>query len=270
MNTILQKIVETKQYEVSQARKIFSLHDIEQEALAQQKTMQSRDFIGSIQASIAQKNYAVIAEIKKASPSKGVIRENFAIADIAPSYEEHGATTLSVLTDMRYFQGAPLYIRQSRMFSTLPILRKDFILDPYQVFESKMMGSDAILLIADILSASQMQELESIAIALGMAVLPEVHDITQLPAVYALKTPLLGINNRNLHDFNVNLDTSIRVAQHLDTDKAHKILVTESGINQPSHIQQMQEAGIHTFLIGEHFMKSPNPGEALATLFAQN
>ncbi len=207
----------------------------------------------------------MIAEIKKASPSKGVLRADFEPADIAQSYAEHGAACLSVLTDKDFFQGSSDYLRQARASCTLPVLRKDFMVDAYQIFESRAMGADAVLLIAACLSDGQMAEFEQIARSLDMAVLVEVHDADELQRALKLKTPLIGINNRNLKTFEVSLDTTISMLADVPKDR---LLITESGITTPADVVRMREAGVNAFLVGEAFMRANEPGEALAKLFA--
>jgi len=206
----------------------------------------------------------VIAEVKKASPSKGVIRADFIPADIAQSYAEHGAACLSVLTDVQFFQGEVDYLKQARASCQLPVLRKDFMVDPYQIYESRSMGADAILLIAACLDDAQMKDLEAIALGLDMAVLVEVHDQAELERALKLKTPLLGINNRNLKTFDVTLDATLTLRSMVPADK---LLVTESGIHTREDVLRMGAAGVNAFLVGEAFMRAPEPGEALAALF---
>ena len=207
----------------------------------------------------------MIAEIKKASPSKGVLRADFEPADIAQSYAEHGAACLSVLTDKDFFQGSSDYLRQARASCTLPVLRKDFMVDAYQIYESRAMGADAVLLIAACLNDGQMAEFEQIARSLDMAVLVEVHDADELLRALKLKTPLIGINNRNLKTFEVSLDTTISMLADVPKDR---LLVTESGITTPADVARMREVGVNAFLVGEAFMRAADPGEALAKLFA--
>ena len=208
---------------------------------------------------------AVIAEIKKASPSKGVLRADFEPADIAQSYAEHGAACLSVLTDRQFFQGEPDYLKQARASCDLPVLRKDFMVDPYQIYESRAMGADCILLIAACLEDAQMAELEAIAHSLDMAVLVEVHDGAELARALKLKTPLVGINNRNLRTFEVSLETTLALRQEVPADR---LLVTESGILGRDDVLRMRAAGVNAFLVGEAFMRASDPGVALAELFA--
>jgi len=262
MSDILQKIVAVKHQEVAAARKRVSLEAMRADA---QSRVLTRDFVGALRRKIAAGGSAVIAEIKKASPSKGVIRADFIAADIAQSYAEHGAACLSVLTDREFFQGQPDYLKQARASCDLPVLRKDFMVDPYQVYESRAMGADCILLIAACLSDTQMAELEGIARSLDMAVLVEVHDGAELERALRLKTPLLGINNRNLRSFEVSLDTTLSLMAQVPADR---LLVTESGIVDRADVQKMRAAGVHAFLVGEAFMRAPDPGQALAALFA--
>ncbi len=262
MSDILNKILATKQEEVAAALAVKPLAVVRAEA---EQAGAPRDFIGAIRARIAAGRTAVIAEIKKASPSRGVIRADFRPAEIAASYEKHGAACLSVLTDADYFQGCPEYLRQARAACRLPVLRKDFMIDPYQVFETRAMGADCILLIAAALSLAQMQELEAIAHGLGMAVLVEVHDGAELELALRLTTPLVGINNRNLRTFEVALDTTLNLLPRIP---AERIVVTESGILTPDDVALMRRRHVHTFLVGEAFMRQPDPGAELARVFA--
>jgi indole-3-glycerol phosphate synthase len=224
----------------------------------------TRDFVGAMRQKMANNQAAVIAEIKKASPSKGVLRADFIPADIAQSYAEHGAACLSVLTDTQFFQGSVDYLKQARASCDLPVLRKDFMVDPYQVYEARVMGADCILLIAACLDDAQMKDLEAIASSLDMAVLVEVHDAEELNRALKLKTPLVGINNRNLRTFEVSLDTTLGMLKDVPTDR---ILVTESGILSTADVQKMRDAHVNAFLVGEAFMRAPDPGQALADLF---
>ena len=259
MSDILDKIVAVKRQEVAAAAKRKSLELVRADA---ESRVLTRDFVGALRAKIAAGRPAVIAEIKKASPSKGVLREDFIPADIAQSYAENGAACLSVLTDRQFFQGEPDFLKQARASCQLPVLRKDFMVDPYQVYESRAMGADCILLIAACLDDAQMKDLEAIAMGLDMAVL---HDGAELERALQLKTPLVGINNRNLKTFEVSLDTTLALRTTVPADR---ILVTESGIQTRDDVLRMGAAGVHVFLVGEAFMRAPEPGEALATLFA--
>ena len=261
MSDILNKIIATKHEEVAAARGVKSMAQLEAE-IAQQGA--PRDFVAAIRQKIENGQCAVIAEIKRASPSKGVIRADFRPADIARSYAEHGAACLSVLTDRQYFQGAPEYLQAARAACTLPVLRKDFLIDAYQVAEARAMGADAILLIAAALDLPQMQALERQAMDYGMAVLVEVHDGLELEAALQLQTPLLGINNRNLRTFEVSLETTLGLLPRIP---AERIVVTESGILSRGDVIRMRENDVHAFLVGEAFMRAPEPGEALAALF---
>jgi indole-3-glycerol phosphate synthase len=262
MSDILDRIVAVKRDEIAAALKLRPLAAVRAEAEAQHDT---RGFESALRAKVAAGQAAVIAEVKKASPSKGVLREHFVPADIAASYQRHGAACLSVLTDERFFQGHADYLRQARAACALPVLRKDFMVDPYQVFEARAMGADCILLIAACLDDEQMRDLEACAMALGMDVLVEVHDGAELERALQLKTPLLGINNRNLRSFEVTLDTTLGLLPRVP---AGKLLVTESGILSRADVQRMRAADVHAFLVGEAFMRAPDPGEALAALFA--
>lgn len=262
MSDILQKIVAVKREEVAAARAERSLADLRADAQALGGV---RDFAGALRARVAAGRPAVIAEVKKASPSKGVLRERFVPAEIAASYERGGAACLSVLTDERFFQGSALYLQQARAACALPVLRKDFIVDPYQVVQARAMGADCILLIAACLDDAQMADLEAEAFALGMAVLVEVHDGAELERALRLKTPLLGINNRNLRTFEVSLETTLGLLPRIP---AERLLVTESGILARADVQRMRAAGVGAFLVGEAFMRADEPGRALADLFA--
>ena len=261
MSDILSKIVEVKRQEISAGLKRKSLEAMRADA---ESRVLTRDFVGAMRAKIAAGLSAVIAEVKKASPSKGVLREDFIAADIAQSYAEHGAACLSVLTDQQFFQGSVDFLKQARASCDLPVLRKDFMIDPYQVYEARVMGADCILLIAACLDDAQMAELEAIARSLDMAVLVEVHDAPELQRALKLKTPLVGINNRNLRTFEVTLDTTLSLMKDVPADR---LLVTESGILQRSDVQTMRAANVHAFLVGEAFIRAPDPGKALAELF---
>ncbi|MFA5960413.1 MAG: indole-3-glycerol phosphate synthase TrpC [Tatlockia sp.] len=251
MNSILQRIFEYKKEEVARAKKEHP------EALLQpQKLQPRRDFIKGL----VKKSPAIIAEIKKASPSKGLIREDFDVAFIASTYEKSGASCLSVLTDIHFFQGAPGYLALAKANCTLPVLRKDFIIDPYQIQESLALDADCILLIVALLDDKQLLDFCQMAQALNMAVLVESHTLEELERALVLPTPLMGVNNRSLHTFKTDLQTSIDLSHHLPPDK---LLITESGINSREDIQFMQHNGINCFLIGESLMRSPDFGATL-------
>ena len=262
MSDILNKIIATKREEIVAALAVKSLAVVEAEAAAQPAP---RDFVGAIRDKVSHGQPAIIAEIKKASPSKGVIRPDFQPAEIARSYEQYGAACLSVLTDRQYFQGCPEYLQAARAACTLPVLRKDFMVDHYQVAEARAMGADAILLIAAALRLAEMQQLEAQAHGYGMAVLVEVHNGEELDAALQLKTPLLGINNRNLRTFDVTLDTTLGLLARIPADR---IVVTESGILKPEDVALMRANEVQCFLVGEAFMRAPEPGLELARLFA--
>ena len=262
MSDILNKILATKAIEVAAAKAKISLEQVQK--LAREEAP-ARDFVASIRSKIANGKAAVIAEIKKASPSKGVIRADFKPAEIAKSYEEGGAACLSVLTDVEYFQGSAEYLKQARAACNLPVLRKDFMIDAYQVYEARAMGADCILLIAAAIDLPKMQELEHVAHSLGMAVLVEVHNGDELDLALQLKTPLLGINNRNLRTFDVTLQTTLDLLPRIAKDK---IIVTESGIFTADDVKLMRENNVHTFLVGEAFMRQDDPGAELKKVFA--
>jgi len=260
MNNILDQILATKRIEIEQAKALKSIEEIKSLI---GKVAPPRDFVGAIRAKHQNNIVAVIAEIKKASPSKGVIRENFEPILIAKSYESGGAACLSVLTDHQYFQGDSKYLMQVKLESNLPVLRKDFMIDPYQIFESRHLGADCILLIVAALNETSLIELENIALDLGMAVLVEVHNKEELDLALNLKTPLIGINNRNLKTFDVSLETTLELSKEISSDR---IVVTESGIFTQADIHLMNKNSINTFLIGEALMRDPDPGESLAKL----
>ena len=264
MSDILQKICAVKEQEVAAARAALSQPDLRAQAEAQPP---ARDFVGAIRTKHAAGRAAVIAEVKRASPSKGVIRADFHPAEIAASYERAGAACLSVLTDRQFFQGAPEYLQAARAACHLPVLRKDFLIDAYQVFEARAMGADAILLIAACLDLAQMRDMEQLAIALGMAVLVEVHDGAELDLALQLQTPLIGINNRNLRTFEVSLQTTLDLLPRIVSGAGGRIVVTESGILQPQDVSLMRSHEVHTFLVGEAFMRAPDPGTELQALF---
>ena len=265
MSDILNQIVAVKREEVAAAQKRVSLSAMRADA---ESRVLTRDFEAALRRKIAAGQSAVIAEIKKASPSKGVLRADFIPADIAQSYAEGDGKTsaacLSVLTDRQFFQGQPDYLKQARASCDLPVLRKDFMIDPYQVYESRSMGADCILLIAACLDDAQMAELEAVARSLDMAVLVEVHDAPELQRALKLKTRLVGINNRNLRSFEVSLDTTLGMLKDVPPDR---LAVTESGILSRADVQKMRDAGVHAFLVGEAFMRADEPGRALAELF---
>ncbi len=260
MSNILNKILATKTSEITEAKNFLSVDQLKKKILELDKP---RDFIQALRKKHAKTEAGVIAEIKKASPSKGIIRENFDPEIIAQSYESGGAACLSVLTDRDYFQGHPDFIKKVKSSSKLPILRKDFIIDPYQIYESRVLGADCILLIVAALDLKEMKELESIANDLGMAVLVESHNQQELDAALELSTPLIGINNRDLKTFDVSLKTSIDLVKSIKG----RIPITESGIFNHEDIKLMNENHINTFLIGEAFMRKNDPGEALKELF---
>jgi indole-3-glycerol phosphate synthase len=265
MSDILDKIVAVKHQEVAAAQKKSPLEAVRFDA---ESRVLTRDFEGALRARIAAGHAAVIAEVKKASPSKGVLREDFIPADIAQSYAEGDgdirAACLSVLTDRQFFQGGIDYLKQARASCDLPVLRKDFIVDAYQVYESRAIGADAILLIAACLDDAQMADFEAIARGLGMAVLVEVHDAAELGRALKLKTPLIGVNNRNLRNFEVSIQATIDLLPGLPADR---LAVTESGIATREDVATLRAAGVHAFLVGEAFMRAREPGEALAALF---
>jgi indole-3-glycerol phosphate synthase len=262
MSDILKKIIATKQEEIAAAKRIVPTAQLRYEA--ERCSDEVRDFVGAIERKIARGHAGVIAEIKKASPSKGVIRENFDPPAIAKSYARGGAACLSVLTDVQYFQGSSEYLKAARAACDLPVLRKDFIVDPYQIDEARLMGADCILLIAAALSLPHMQELEAHAMGLGLSVLVEVHDAQELEQALQLRTPLLGINNRNLRTFDVSLQTTIDLLGEIPDGKR---VVTESGILAGADVQKMRAANVHAFLVGEAFMRADEPGDALRALF---
>jgi len=262
MSDILNKILAVKAQEVATAIASKPLAKMRAEA---EQIAPARDFVGAIRAKISAGQAAVIAEIKKASPSKGVLRADFRPAEIAASYAQHGAACLSVLTDEQFFQGSPLYLQQARNACSLPVLRKDFMVDEYQIYQARAMGADAILLIAAALNVAQMQPFEVLAHSLGMAVLVEVHDGAELDAALQLTTPLIGINNRNLRTFEVSLQTTLDLLPRIPKDR---IVVTESGILKAEDVKLMRGYQVHAFLVGEAFMRADDPGVELARVFA--
>ena len=262
MSDILRKILARKAQEVAARQAQISLQTLK-DCLPGAPTV--RGFADAIARRLATGGAAVIAEIKKASPSKGLLRADFRPAEIAASYERGGATCLSVLTDVDFFQGADEYLQQARDACGLPVLRKDFMLDPYQVYEARVLGADCILLIVAALGDAQMQELALIAQDLGMDILVEVHDADELARALMLDTPLIGVNNRNLRTFETRLDTTLDLLAQIP---ANRIVVTESGIHTPADVARMRKHGVHAFLVGEAFMKAAVPGEKLQELFA--
>jgi indole-3-glycerol phosphate synthase len=262
MSDILEKILTIKRMEVAAAKQRLPLAQLREQVKAAGDV---RDFVGALRAKLAAGLPAVIAEVKKASPSRGVLRADFDPQAIATAYARNGAACLSVLTDEQFFQGRPEYLRQARAAGGLPVLRKDFMLDVYQVHEARAWGADCILLIVAALDDRLLAELEQAALDLGMAVLVEVHDAQELERALRLKTPLIGINNRNLRTFETRLETTLDLLDQLPADR---IVVTESGILAPADVQRMRTAGVHAFLVGEAFMRAPDPGQALSTLFS--
>jgi len=258
---VLDRILAVKAEEIAQAKRVRSEAALRREAEAAEKP---RDFVGALRAKISAGQAAVIAEIKKASPSKGVLREPFDPEAIARSYARHGAACLSVLTDSRFFQGRAEHLRAARAASGLPVLRKDFVIDPYQVYESRVLGADCILLIVAALAPPRMRELAALADSLGMAVLPEAHDRAELDRALELAAPLIGINNRDLRSFETRLDTTLSLSREVP---ASKIVVTESGILAPEHVAQLRRAGVNAFLTGEALMRAEDPGMELERLF---
>ena len=261
MSDILKKILDTKTEEISAARKYRSLASLRAQAQARED---HRNFVKALQNCLEQQKPAVIAEIKKASPSKGILRENFLPREIAASYAEHGAACLSVLTDAQYFQGSNAFLQEARAACNLPVLRKDFLIDEYQVAEAAAIGADSILLIVAALDVKQLIDLEAMAHDYGLDVLVEVHNAWELDHAMELKTPLIGVNNRDLHSFQVNLQTTLSLLPLVPSDR---LVITESGILSKADVEQMRTAGVHVFLVGEAFMRAEQPGVELAHLF---
>jgi indole-3-glycerol phosphate synthase len=259
--TILRRILARKAEEVKERRAKVSLAALESQIREQGA---ARGFTAAVASTVSSARPAVIAEVKKASPSKGVIRENFQPAAIANSYRAGGATCLSVLTDIDFFQGADEYLQQARANCDLPVLRKDFTVDPYQVVEARAIGADAILLIVAALADEQMRELADTAGEVGLDVLVEVHDRAELERALELETQLIGINNRDLHSFEMRLATTLDLLPHIPGER---VVVTESGIHNPADVALMRKHGVHAFLVGEAFMRAPDPGEKLRELF---
>jgi indole-3-glycerol phosphate synthase len=261
MKDILQQILSVKREEVAAAKRIRPPTMVRAEA---ERAGKPRDFTGALRTKIGAGLPAVIAEVKKASPSKGVLRPEFDPAAIASSYARHGAACLSVLTDIQFFMGGPEHLVQARAASGLPVLRKDFLVEPYQVYEARAMGADCILLIVAALDDAAMRDLEQVASESGMAALVEVHDGKELDRALRLKTPLLGINNRNLRTFETRLETTLSLLERIPSDR---LVITESGIVAPLDVKRMRDAGVDAFLVGEAFMRVPDPGAELARLF---
>jgi indole-3-glycerol phosphate synthase len=267
MSDVLQRILQVKAQEIEAARgrrDLVSLRGDAEATLVGDPALRPRGFEAALRRTIADGRAAVIAEVKKASPSKGVLRAAFDPAAIAASYERGGAACLSVLTDVQFFQGAPGYLGAARAACTLPVLRKDFMVDPYQIYEARCWGADCVLLIVAALDDARLAELEACALGLGMDVLVEVHDASELDRALRLRTPLLGINNRDLRSFEVSLQTTL---SQLHRIPAGRLPVTESGILSTADVRLMREAGVAAFLVGEAFMRAPDPGDALRALF---
>lgn len=260
--TVLRNIIARKWEEIAERKARVSLDELKQRAASQPPT---RGFVNAIENKIAQGKAAVIAEIKKASPSKGVIREHFVPEDIARSYEEGGAACLSVLTDVDFFQGADVYLQQARAAVSLPVIRKDFLVDEYHIYEARALGADCVLLIVAALEPGKLRELNQLALDLGLDVLVEVHDERELEIALELPNKFIGINNRNLHTFDVTLETTYRLLNKIGDER---IVVTESGILAPADVVAMREKDVHAFLVGEAFMRADDPGQALATFFS--
>ena len=266
MSDILNKILDVKAEEIRIAQKQRDLASLRRDVETDSELRSElRNFEASLRDKIANGQAGVIAEVKKASPSKGVIRPDFKPAEIAVSYATHGAACLSVLTDEQFFQGSPDYLRQARAACALPVLRKDFMVDHYQIYQARSWGADAILLIVAALDHGLMADMEACAHELGMSVLVEVHDSAELDAALKLKTRLLGINNRNLRTFETTLDTTLGLLPRIPPEK---LVVTESAIATPDDVKRMRDADVHAFLVGEAFMRAPEPGVELARLFA--
>lgn len=261
--TVLRKIIARKWEEIAERKAQVSLEQLKARA-AQQAP--ARGFVKAIENKIMQGKAGVIAEIKKASPSKGVIREHFVPAELARSYEQGGAACLSILTDVDFFQGADEYLQQARAAVSLPVIRKDFLVDEYQIYEARAMGADCVLLIVSALSSEKLKELNTLAQSIGLDVLVEVHDEAELDIALELPNKLIGINNRNLHTFDVTLETTYKL---LDKIGSERIVVTESGILAPADVQAMRSKNVNAFLVGEAFMRADEPGVALAEFFAQ-
>jgi indole-3-glycerol phosphate synthase len=265
MSDILNKILDVKADEIRSAKKQRDLASLRRDVETDTEARAAlRNFEAALRGKISAGGAAVIAEVKKASPSKGILRENFDPAGIAVSYASHGAACLSVLTDEKFFQGAPAYLQQARAACALPALRKDFIIDPYQIYQARNWGADAILLIVAALDHGLMAELEACAHELGMSVLVEVHDGLELDAALRLKTKLLGVNNRNLRTFDTSLQNTIDLLPRIPPEK---LVITESGIRDTDDVKRMRDHNVHAFLVGEAFMRAPEPGVELSRLF---
>ena len=262
MTDILQRILARKSEEVAERSALLPLGELSARLADLPDT---RGFAAAIDAKIDAGEPAIIAEVKKASPSRGVIRPDFQPADIARSYERAGAACLSVLTDRDFFHGSEECLKQARSACALPVLRKDFIIDPYQVYETRAMGADCVLLIVAALDDAQLLELSLLAAELDLDVLCEVHDVEEMDRALALPVPLIGVNNRNLRTFQTSLDTSLELQELIDLDR---VLVSESGIRTPNDVERLREAGIHAFLVGETFMRAEDPGTELKRLFS--
>jgi len=261
--TVLKKIIARKWEEIAERKQRVSVADLKIRAAEQ---LPARGFVKAIELKIAQGHSAVIAEVKKASPSKGVIRENFVPDEIARSYEKGGAACLSVLTDVDFFQGADAYLQQARAAVKLPVIRKDFLVDEYHIYEARALGADCVLLIVSALEPSKLKELNALAHEIGLDVLVEVHDEQELDIALELPNKLIGINNRNLHTFDVTLETTYKLLNNIGSDR---IVVTESGILAPADVDAMRTKNVHAFLVGEAFMRAEDPGLALKTFFAE-
>lgn len=260
--TVLEKIVERKKEEVTQRKSKVSAEVLKKQIEGVPST---RGFVSAIEAKLANQQAAVIAEIKKASPSKGVLCEHFVPSEIAQSYEQGGAVCLSVLTDIDFFQGCDAYLQEAKAACNLPVLRKDFIIDEYQIIEARAIGADCILLIVACLTDEELTQFSQLAVSLGLDVLVEVHDKAELARALVLNTKLIGINNRNLHNFNVSLNATLGLLSSIPADR---IIVTESGIHTKNDVMLMRANNVNTFLVGEAFMKADSPGEKLSELFA--
>lgn len=260
--TVLRKIIARKWEEIAERKARVSLNELEKIAAQQ---LPSRGFVKAIENKLSQGKAGVIAEIKKASPSKGVIREHFVPDEIARSYEKGGAACLSILTDVDFFQGADAYLQQARAAVSLPVIRKDFLIDEYHIYEARAMGADCVLLIVSALETAKLKELNTLAHEFGLDVLVEVHDERELDIALELPNKLIGINNRNLHTFEVTLDTTYKLLHKIGSDR---IVVTESGILSPLDVQSMRDKNVHAFLVGEAFMRTDDPGQALANFFS--